>query len=611
MRLTRLLLLFLITLFFATAYLYTKDLAHITGDYLFYSFDHNYIFGKGNIRLELKEFTITGERLDMDVSLKKCRITSDIKIISQNKKISECDLSEINIDPASFRCFTFGDEVMLSEKNITKKTKNFRIIPITDLESSLLYFIGREMTVKSNLGVYGKKVTAFIEGLQSVSFKSLRLNRGIIDNEKVFNINKLWYYNNFGILSDFSLKSKKSIKGIKLRTDNNIRINYDIFDKNLETSDPGIDFKSRNSVGFGDVGEVKLDLNYIRENVSQAVLGYSFPGNNNFEGNISIDLKKAPSRNSELWIRSFAKINLKKSGILSLNYNYEKSREYTGGINYRKNFGKKLNMFLGTTFSGSRISESEFNKISRSRINLNYLTKIFNLSGDYSFNSELLYKKSLSSPKLILNFIPLTFYKGLLNLNLSSTAVFNDTVIKGKRDSDFRSNTILGLSSKQIRINGSSGIEFSVRTEFLLNKDEDENFASGGFVVKGTNRLLKNTNLEIIYNYFTRRALGNWLIEGTAAADVTLLVKNKAKDEKSGFWGSLSYDIDTGKYTSSYFNFEIYLIKGWFLRTLLNYDFIFENFTYNIYLDRKAGRYKLRLSYRSLTRQLQLELIPN
>lgn len=607
--LTTLRILLLIILAWHTAF--AEDLLHLKGNWLFYSFDHNYIFGKGNIRLNIDNIIITGDSIDMDISKKRCRITSNIIISDGKNNIKKCDMVDLLLDPIAYRSYAFKDKIEISGIEEGKVPEKFSKITLPELKESLLYFIGKEILIKKNLDVYGKDTTAFVEGIQSLTFRSFRLNKGTSDKNKTFSVNKLWYYNNTGILGDFTFVSGKTKKGTNFKTDNNLRVSYDLFDAGTAETDFRLDFKSSNSIILKEKNRLKLNLNYIKDNISQAILGYSFKNQNLLDGGISLDLKKRNSSKSELWIRSNLRLNLKNFGSLTLNYNYEISRDYLGNINYIKSFGKKLKFFMGTSFSGSRISDSSFNKISESRLNINYSTRIFNLSADYSLNRELLYKKSMSSPKLNLNFIPITFYEGILSINLSSTIISNNININGIRENEFRSNTVIGLSSKKIAVNRRTGIEFSLRTELLFDKNSSENYTSGGYVLKGTENLFKNTDIEITYNYYTRRRAVNWLIEGTVASDLTLLLKNRPKSGNSNFWASLSYDLDKENYTSSYLNFEILLIKQWYFQSLINYDFIFKNLNFNIYLERKAGRYKIRFSYRSLTKQFQMELIPN
>jgi len=601
----------LIVMITADISILAKNLAKLKGDYLLYSFDYDYILGKGNIELKLKDFVATGDRIDIDIPNKRCRITSNVTIISGNNKLIKCDLFYLSLAPISFKCFNFKDTIESSGGKEKKSNYRFKSLTFTKLKESLLYFIGKEISIKNNWKIFGKEITAFVEGIQSVSFRSFRLNRGQPDRKSPFVINKLWYYKGTGLLGDISLRSGKNIKKIKLKTENNLRMKYDLFNKYSGYSAPGVYFKSKNSISLKDKNTLFVDLNYIKDNVSQAVMGYSFNNKKAVEANISVDLKKNFSSENKLWIRSYLKLDMKNAGILSLNYNYEKSRDYTGSFNYRKKFGKNLKLLAGGSFSGSRTGLTEFNKLSESRINLDYSTKIFNLSADYSLNSELLYNRSISSPKFNLNFIPVIFYKGLLNITVSSTAIFNNITRDGITENSFRSNTVMGLSSKKIKLDRSTNVEFSIRSEMLFDKDQSENYTSEGLIIKGEKKIFGNTNLEFRYNYFTRRRTKNWFIEGTAASDITMLLRNSVKNNKSNFWGSISYDIDMGRYTSSYLNFELFLVKNWYLQTLVNYDFIFKNLTYNVYLERKAGKYKFRISYRSLMKQFQLEVLPN
>ena len=61
--------------------------------------------------------------------------------------------------------------------------------------------------------------------------------------------------------------------------------------------------------------------------------------------------------------------------------------------------------------------------------------------------------------------------------------------------------------------------------------------------------------------------------------------------------------------TTGFFNFRYHLFKQWSVQSYLNYDFEFDNLNYSIFLERSAGRVLLRASYRSLSKQFQLEIL--
>jgi len=600
---------FVILFFLNFSILNSTELAHLSADYLLYSFDHNYIYAKGNVIYETGKYVIRGENISISIGKNTGRIMNNVTV-SKGKTVSiSSDITEFKLTPFSYTVLNFGNKIGLAENK--KKIPSHIKVSFSKLKNSLLYFVGKEISIKNNLDIYGHNITAFVEGLQSFSFKSIRMNRGGHARDKIIELNKIWYYNNYGLLADFSLNLKNKNKEKEIHSFNNFRLNYDIFDKYSNGSDLGLSIVSQNKYVPGKKTGFILNMNYIKDNMSQVVFGYDLKKSEKFKGRISLDLKKNIGFKNENWIRSSATFTPGKKSIFHINYDYEKSREYSGGFRYLGQLGKRIQINLKSLFSGIRNSDSSFNKKTESDLSLRYSTKIFNLSTEYSFNRESFYKKRLSSPKFDLSFLPLQIYGGLLDIEFSTSMIFTEIALLGNSKKEFRSNSYLGLSSKKIVITPSTDVRFSIRSELFFDRDQEENYISEGFILKGTKKLIKNLNLEFLYNYYTRRKSMNWMIEGSTASDFSVFIRRSAKNRKGDFWASISYDMDSGNFKNSYLNIKFLLFKGWEFQAISDYDFTFKNFNYNLYLDRRAGRFRIRFSFRSITRQFQLEIIPN
>ncbi len=583
----------------------------IGGKYLFYSYDHNYIFGRGEIVLKLGNKTITGELIEINVTSRIGIISIDCRIVNPDGTETKADMAEFSLKYLSLSVYSFGEQVEILKIPEEGKAVGFVRKGQELLKGSLLYFVGRKFTIKKNLDIIGQNVTIFVEGGQSLSFRKFRMNRGLSENKDTFNLNNLWYYNTTGIRADLSMHFEKKGKNTTLINDDNLKLKYDIFNKNPNSPQLAGEFRSKSRIDFSNKGKLKLEIGHITGNMTDAMLNYSFKPGKTINSFFSLYYKNPDSRREEFWFMSNIGLNFNKLGKISVRYNIEKESRYNMSIIYSNRIGKSLNVSLGTDLAKVEVSDSIFNKLSNSNFSLSYSTKIFNLSADYSLNRDLLHENTRSSPRVNLNFTPFRIYGGLLNIGFSSSFVIN-TIKRGDMTEDsFRSNTSLMLNSEKLSVTDSANINFSLRFEQFIDKDPLENFTSAGVILKGEQKLSSLTAVELLYNYYSRRSTRGWLIAGTSSGDVTALFKTRLKNNLANLWCSLSYNIAGGNYTSGLFNININLFKNWKFHTMVNHNFEFDHTSYILYLDRKAGRILLRASYRSLSKQFLIEVIPN
>jgi hypothetical protein len=206
---------------------------------------------------------------------------------------------------------------------------------------------------------------------------------------------------------------------------------------------------------------------------------------------------------------------------------------------------------------------------------------------------------------------PFRLYNGLLQVNFFSSFMINQLNNRGVSDEFSKANMGLSLQSEKIRLGRGPEMSFSLAAEQLLDEDPGNNFTSLGYIFKCSQSLTDFADFNFLFNYQTRRKTGKWLIQGTTSQDWSAVLKLKEKADRVQGWVSLSYDTKTGRFTSGLLDCSIAIIKNWQLQTQLNYDFIFKNFSYDLYLIRRAGRIMIRGSYRSLSKQFLLEVLPN
>jgi hypothetical protein len=147
--------------------------------------------------------------------------------------------------------------------------------------------------------------------------------------------------------------------------------------------------------------------------------------------------------------------------------------------------------------------------------------------------------------------------------------------------------------------------------EQYIDRDPLSNFTSAGYRIRGKQDLFGVADMELQYNYQSRRQTRSWLISGTHSQDVNAVLRLKERMENRINGGvALSFDSKTGRFSTGYFDGLIALSQNWKFQVQMNYDFQFRNFNYDFFLNRKAGRFTVRVSYRSLSRQFLFELLP-
>jgi hypothetical protein len=271
------------------------------------------------------------------------------------------------------------------------------------------------------------------------------------------------------------------------------------------------------------------------------------------------------------------------------------------------------NFVLSAQHSQSRLlfDQTQFNSLSGSAFSLSYSNRLFNLVSDYSFHKDLLLKQSQSNPQFRLNVSPFRLYNGLLQVNFTSSFMISQLNNGGVRDKSNKANMSLALQSEKIQLGLGPEMSFSLAAEQLIDEDPQNNFTSLGYIFKCSQSLTNFADFNFLFNYQTRRKTEKWFIQGTTSQDWSAVLKLKEKENRIQGWVSLSYDTKTGHFTSGFLDCSMAIVKNWFLQTQMNYDFIFKNFSYDLYLIRRAGRIMIRGSYRSLSKQFLLEVLPN
>lgn len=602
-------------------HLQARELLDIQGDYLLYSFDYNYIYGLGNIVIKAKDFTIQAASVEIDMTRRLGRLSRDCRVQVGKEKYT-ADVMDIDLNDLSLRLTTYKDSILswtlptqkgsVAAKDVAARQAVWRDFEL--LKKSLVYFLNGRIVITGSYRVYGHQCMVFIEGMQSVAFKKFKLDKGIGEaGEQGFGLDKIWLYPSQGAVINSHLLLEKSVRNGSFKSVSKLDLIYDIFSSKEEVigSRGKINFNSLNSLPLSKRSGLHLNLNYLTDNILNASLNLKTQWTPKLSSDLTVEYSLTAAQREELWLRLRSALSSKVPGDLSLNLAYEKEKQYLLELNLRNQAVK--NFVLSARLSRSRLlyDQSQYNDLSNSAFSLSYTNRLFNLAADYSFHKDLLLEQSQGSPQFRLNISPFRLYNGLLQANFFSNFIVNQLNNRGKRDDLSKANIGLSLQSEKIRLERGPELSFSLAAEQLLDQDPKNNFTSLGCIFRCSQSLGDLADFNLLYNYQTRRKTEKWFIQGTTSQDWSAVLKLKERADRVQGWISLSYDTKSGRLTSGLLDCSVAIIKNWYFQTQMNYDFIFKNFSYDLYLIRRAGRIMIRGSYRSLSKQFLLEVLPN
>ena len=596
-----------------------KVLLDIKGDYLLYSFDFNYVYGRGNIIIKGADFTIQAATVEIDMA-------NRLALASRNCQLQvgggnyKADMLEIDLDDLSLRLTTFKDSIV-SQTLPTKKKKTevqsafAKKIAFRDygvLKKSLVYFLNSRIVITASYRLYGYQCTVFVEGIQSLAFKKFKLDKGLSEKgDQGFGIDRIWYYPSQGVVVNSHWLMEKAAGPGFIKSNSGLDLKYDFFGDEVVGSRGKINFNSLNSLDISKKSALTLNINYLTDNMLNGSMNFKSQWTPSFNSDVMVEYSRMSTKREEMWLRLRSGLSAKVPGNISLNLSYEKEKQYLAEISLQNQAVK--NFVLSVQHSRSRLlyDQNQYNRLNSSAFSLSYSNRLFNLAADYSFHKDLLLNQSQSNPQFRLNMSPFHLYHGLLQVNFFSSFLINQLNLGGQRENFSKANMRLALQSEKIQLGRGPEMSFSLAAEQFLDKDPLNNFTSLGYIFNCSQNLTDFIDFSFLFNYQTRRHTEKWFIQGTTSQDWAAVLKLKEKGNRVQGWISLSYDTKTGHFTSGFVDCSVAIIKNWYWQTQMNYDFLFKNFSYDFYLIRRAGRIMFRASYRSLSKQFLLEVLPN
>lgn len=588
-----------------------KPLLQLKGKYLAYSYDHNQIFGE---EVEFSSPSISGKsrHIRTDVSSLVCCAWGDVVLDgagSENSGDEFCfDLKTgrgvLIRYGAQIETIEIGDE---EDKAAPPRSGVLDNIDLEKIRKSLIYFVGQKLEIAPNSEVFGYGVTLYLEGIESVGFKKIKMSEGIKQRSAGFSLNKVWYTNSQGLMLKGSYLYQKKDKVHSFS-----QLNYEerSFLKDYQGLERQVDFMTSTTIDPTDRLRLGMTGNYNSGGLWNMQFLLSQNWKPNFKTQLDFSYNKQINLEGEAWFGLQSTYDSEKYGNLSFLGRFEVQNQVLANLSYGVRLFQNLGVITSASYSRIRTGwEDIYTEIFTGDVSVSYSTPVFSLTTDYYLNYDLMGSHFLSQPQLRFGINPISFYDGLLFVYFNNIFIYNNLSRDRLSERSYNDNIVFYLSAQPMTIWRSLQLNFSLALEQFLEK-QGRNFTSAGAIFRVSQDLWQGVYLQALYSAQSRRRTKDWLIEGTTSQDLSLMLRLYPAENLNG-WISFSFDPKHGMWRYSYADVEIGIIKNWSFHTLLNYDFMFKKLeNIDLYLIRTAGRFQLRFIWRSLSRQFLVELVP-
>ncbi len=588
-----------------------KILIRLEGSYLAYSYDLNQIYGE-NVEFQFSSYTVSCRSIKIDLTKKIFYSLGNVvlksvdetlsgdeflfypqektgSLISYKEKIEVKDIGNV------------GQKIFLGLSQIPED------IDLSKIQKSFIYFTGQIFQITKDFDIYGYSVTLYIEGLEFVSFKKFKLSGQINQRRNGVSLDKIWFTKSQGLIGRLSYFYQKQKKVNTLT-----QVNYEEHSvlRNYQGLKRQADVMSSTTINFNENLNLGLAANYNSSSLWNTDLWLNKNWGQKISTRADFLYNKPLNFEGEAWFGLQSSINTEKFGNISFSGKYEIQNQILSNFSYGNTLLKRIHFSLSSFYSQVKIGAGGYySKILTGAVDVSYNSRLFNLSTDYFLNYDLFSSQVLSQPQLRFGLNPFQFYGGLLSANVSNMLIYNNLTTSDIRQNSFSDNLFINISTQPISIQKSLSLDFNLGLEQFIEK-EGRNFTSGGLIIHADKNIAKGISLLGFYSFQSRRKTKSWLIEGTTSQDLSVIFKVNPS-EKLNSWISFSFDPKNSQWRQSFADLSFELIKNWKLHSLLNYDFIFKKINnIDLYLIREAGRFQLRFIWRSLSKQILLELVP-
>lgn len=616
-----------------------KKILVVSGDVLVYSYDHGQAYGE-KVAFEIAGYAVTASYFKLDVFVRQALAYGGVVLVKGGETI-EADELYLSLESGTATVVRYGatvEETVLAApaappgaagKDVMEGKEGegvgdrtggaagpgaasasagvFDAISLDKVRKSFISFSARTISVSDGFEVQGTGVTLYLEGVESLGFKSFRLSDGIGPRRNGFSLNRVWYNKTRGLFGRASYAVERPNKISSLT-----QLNYEerSFLKENYGIERQVDVLTATTLTLAESLRLGLTGNFNSSSQWNVQSWLSKAWSPALTTQLDFAFNKPIGYRGEAWLGLQSQLAAGRWGNLAAQGRYELRGQAAAGLSYAVSFLNHFSLNLQSSYSRVRVGEADdFAEILTGGFNLGYGSRLFNLATDYFLNYDLAGRQVLSQPQLRLGLNPLSLYGGLLSVSLSDIALYNHFSRQGEVERSASNNTVLNLALLPLEIGARSRLSFSFALEQFLER-EGRNFTTAGVVVNAVREIREGISLEAYYSLSSRRRSRGWLIEGTTSQDLSLVGRATIGDAVNS-WASVSYDAKNGQFRQSFADLSFKVIRNWGFHTILNYDFFLKKLNnVDLYIVRDAGRLQFRLIWRSLSRQFLVEFLP-
>lgn len=593
-------------------------LLRVDGQYLAFSFDHSQIYGEG-VSFKLGPHEVKSRYLKIDLASRSFVAYGSVVVSAEDGR-AEAD--EFPFDPAGKRglLISYGETVKIrpwpespapeedQRQALLSAPRALSDLTVVKIRQSLLYWTAEALEISGSLEVKGYNLVVFVEGMASVGLKSLKLASGPKTRVNGLSLDKVWYTGTQGLVAKagFSFRREKKIESYSQAyfEEHSILKNYSGLPRQL-------DIQTATTLSLNERTSLGLSGNYNSTSLWNARVWYDRKwGAGKRALLLDFNHNKPLMAPGESWLGLQSSLDFDRWGKLALQGKYEVHNQVQANLAYTNTVLRKINVQVMSDYSRMSVrGGGTSSEIFTGNFSLSYNANLFNIAGDYFLNHDLFGNQRLARPQMRIGLNPVTFYGGILTATLQNIFVMNAVDSGQFRSRTHSDNLAFNLATRPIFFRPDLSLQVNLAAEQFIEK-EGRNFTSGGLILRGNKSFGSMIVIEAFYSFQSRRKTGGWLIEGTSSQDFSGVLRMDLSDRLQG-WISVSYDPKSGEWKQSFADLTIGLVRNWRFQSLLTYDFFRKKISnVDLYLIRRAGRLDLRLIWRSISKQVLVELIP-
>lgn len=593
-------------------------LLRVKGEYLGYSFDLNRIIGEA-VAFRFLGYDASCRTLKADIASRTFFALGDVTLLKDTDALR---FDALLFEPGASAAvgFRYGQKMellgfpgaeALSEEDARKARDRAAALDgltVSAIQRSLISATAGEVEITRSFEVIGRDVVMYVEGFESVGFARFKLSLGEKQRTGGFSLDKVWFNRNQGLFANLGyLYEKENI----IRSLTQARYEEHSLLKSSTGLPRQIDIQTETKWTAAE----RLDFGLAADYNSAGLWNARLSGERTLpdeRGRVVFDLafNQPLGRPFEAWLGIQSSLRFPKAGSLNLSGRTEMHGQRLAAVDYSLPLGQRFLFALNSRYSRLRLGlAGGRSDIFTGNFSLSYGAERVTAAAEYYLNRDLVGDQRLSQPTLRVGLRPFKLYGGLLEASVRNTFMANDLRSGPETSRTFSNNTAFNLAVQPIQIRPRLRFQISATVEQFLEK-EGRNFTSGGGIFRTVWDIAPAVTLEGFYSLQSRRRTRGWLIEGTTSQDFSAMLRIDP-DERLNGWVMVSYDPKSGDWKQGYADLAVGLIRNWEFQTLLYYDF-YRNRIGNVDLSlvRHAGRFDLRFIWRSLSRQILIELIP-